>query len=271
MHRALTNELGKGIHAIQLLPERHWDAGGAGQLGMTLDRVVPQGLLKPEYVLVLRGTAKTKAIGEVPFPVAVNRQSHLVPHSPAHGTKSGQVTLHRGTNLDLDASKSVCHGLLRPLYQLGIWNRQPANVSVVGSNLLAYCATEALPQGNLLEFSAQVPQCDVNGRVRQRGNPGASYPLQCRLACNFLPQVLNVIGILTQQQRRDAGVNATGNQLVARQVGMGAGKPVAFHTILCADTCADDPPMRDGVGAVGNLAPRHRDVQDERFNVFDAH
>jgi hypothetical protein len=29
--------------------------------------------------------------------------------------------------------------------------------------------------------------------------------------------------------------------------------------------------MRDGVGAVGNLAPRHRDVQDERFNVFDAH
>jgi hypothetical protein len=29
--------------------------------------------------------------------------------------------------------------------------------------------------------------------------------------------------------------------------------------------------MRDGVGAVGNLAPRHRDVQNEGLNVFDAH
>ena len=88
MHRALTNEFGKGIHAIELLPERHWDAGGARQLGMTLHGVVPKGLLKPEYVLVLRGTAKTKAIGEVPLAIAVNRQSHLVPHSPAHGTES---------------------------------------------------------------------------------------------------------------------------------------------------------------------------------------
>jgi hypothetical protein len=91
------------------------------------------------------------------------------------------------------------------------------------------------------------------------------------LARNFLPKALNVVGILTQQQRRDAGVNATGDQLVTRQMGVGPREPVALQTILCANACTNDPPMRDGVGAVGDLAPRHRDVQNERFNVFDAH
>ena len=81
-------ELGKGIDAIELLTKSHRDAGGTGQLGVTLDSVVPQGLLKPEYVLVLCRMAKTKAISQVPFAVTVNRQSYLVPHSTAHGTES---------------------------------------------------------------------------------------------------------------------------------------------------------------------------------------
>jgi hypothetical protein len=82
---------------------------------------------------------------------------------------------------------------------------------------------------------------------------------------------VQIVGIFTKQQRRDAGVNATGDQLVTRQMGMGPREPIALQAIFCANACTDDPPMRDGVGAVGNLAPRHRDVQNERLNVFDAH
>ena len=54
-------------------------------------------------------------------------------------------------------------------------------------------------------------------------------------------------------------------------MGVGAGEPIALQSVLGSDTGPNDAPVRNGVGAVSNLAAGHRDVQDERFNVLDAH
>jgi hypothetical protein len=48
-----------------------------------------------------------------------------------------------------------------------------------------------------------------------------------------VPQAVDVTGILTYQQRRMAGLNAAGNQLVAWQVRAGAGKAAASFAAFC--------------------------------------
>ena len=77
--------------------------------------------------------------------------------------------------------------------------------------------------------------------------------------------------VLADQQRRVAGGDAAGDQLVARQVRMRAGEPVAGQAVLGLDARADHAPMGDAVRAVGDLRAGDRHVQDEGLDGLDLH
>ena len=52
---------------------------------------------------------------------------------------------------------------------------------------------------------------------------------------------------------------------------MGAGETEALQAVLASDLRPHHAPVADGVRAVGDLLPGDRDMQDERFDVLDAH
>jgi hypothetical protein len=99
--------------------------------------------------------------------------------------------------------------------------------------------------------------------VRQRGDARTPHPLQRGVARQLEPQAVDVVRVLTHQQRRVAGFYATGDQLVAGQVRMGAGKAITFKPVVCAYLHPHHAPVADGVRAVGDLASGHRHMQDE--------
>jgi len=105
----------------------------------------------------------------------------------------------------------------------------------------------------------------------QGGDAGAANPLQRRLTRHVMPQAFNVMGVLPQQQGCQTGVDAAGDQLVAGQMGVGAGKAITLQTVFAGDLGADHTPVRDAMGAVGNLAAGYWHVQDERFDVLNTH
>ena len=238
---------------------------------MAFDVVMPERLFKPEHIVRFCSAAKTLAGGQVPFAVAVNGQGDVRPDGLTHGGQAAQVALDAGADLDLDAGEALLHRTHCTGHQLIVRDAEPADVGVVGPYLVANLPAQHFPQGLSRRFGLEVPQRHINGRMRQGGDAGAAHPLQRRVARQFLPQTRDVSAVFTNQERGMAGFNAAGDQVVAGQVRVCAGKTVARQAVFGIDLRAHHTPMRNAVRAVGNLRAGHRHMQDEGFDGFDFH
>ena len=238
---------------------------------MAFDVVMPERLFKPEHILGFCSAAKTLAGGQVPFAVAVNGQGDIRPDGLPHGSKTPQVALDAGADLDLDAGEALLHRTHCTGHQLIIRNAEPADVGVVGPYLVTNLPAQHFPQRLAGCLGLEVPQRHINGRMRQAGDAGAAHPLQRRVAGQFLPQTRDIAAVFTNQERGVAGFNAAGDQVVAGQVRMRAGKTVARQAVFGFDLRAHHAPVRNAVRAVGNLRAGHRHMQDEGFDGFDFH
>ncbi|MNY03247.1 hypothetical protein D3C86_1358590 [compost metagenome] len=77
--------------------------------------------------------------------------------------------------------------------------------------------------------------------------------------------------ILSHQQGRITIADAGCDQPVGRQMRMGAGETIALKAVTGGDLRADDAPMGDAVGGIGNGLRGQRQVQDERFDGGNFH
>ena len=257
-NRLLRKKFGKSIGRVELLTQRHRDAGGPGQLRMALDVVMPERLFKPEHIVGFCSAAKTLAGGQVPFAIAVNGQRDIRPDGLTHGGQTAKVALDAGADLDLDAGEALLYRTHCTGHQLIVGNAEPADVGVVSPYLVANLPAQQLPQRLTCCFGFQVPQRHVDGSVRQAGDTGAAHPLQRRVARQFLPQARDVAAVFANQQRGVAGFDAAGDQVVAGQVRVRAGESVTRQAVFGVDLRAHHTPVRNAVRAVGNLRAGHR-------------
>ncbi len=175
-------------------------------------------------------------------------------------------------DLELDPGEAfLLHGARRPGQQVLQRKRQPADIGIIRLETIGSCATEQAPERHACLLRLEIPERDVDGGQRQMGDPRTADPLQGRIACEFGPKTLMFVGILADQQRRVAIPYTGRDQPVGGDMGMGAGKAVALQPVGGFDHGADDTPMGDAVGAVGNRVRGQRQMQDEWLYGFDLH
>ena len=149
--------------------------------------------------------------------------------------KAGQATVRLEPSSRIRASVTAYsvhgarpqrhHHTRRTFRQLVIGHAEPANVDVVSADLVVHLVTRQFPQGLLCCLGFQVPQRYINRRMRQRGDPRAPDPLQCRIAGYFEPQPIHVTGIFAHQKGGMTSFYTAWDELIAGQMGMRPVKP----------------------------------------------
>ncbi|MNY03246.1 hypothetical protein D3C86_1358580 [compost metagenome] len=152
--------------------------------------VIPQRLLEPVDIQILRRRAETLAGRQIPFAVAVNGDANGRTDTLADGGKAGDIDSRIVMpDLDLKAGEAVfLHRPRAARQQILQREGKPAYIGIVSFHRRRARAAEILPERHARLFRLQVPERHVDRGQRQMGDAGAANPLQRGITGKFRPQ-----------------------------------------------------------------------------------